>query len=172
MTPAAMARFLDSMSMREIADLAQLYTTATADNGRQPRLLDVMALRLDGTRLGRVSEHFGFGPVYAAIWRVAPEKSMMFQQTARTSAAAPTPGAMLASLPSSAAQIKGAIQITAGPNFLDMTIPEIYFTYRSAAMGSLSSAAAAWEASVLVGLRFSGALGYGYTAGTIINYAF
>lgn len=97
---------------------------------------------------------------------------MMFQQTARTSAAAPTPGVLLASFPSSAAQIKGALQVTAGPNFLDMTIPEIYFTYRSAALGSLSPAAAAWEASVLVGLRFAGAFGYGYTAGTVINSAF
>lgn len=53
--------------------LAQAYSISAADtmHQRPPVLLDLLAQRLDGIRLGQVSDHFGFEPVYAALWREA-----------------------------------------------------------------------------------------------------
>lgn len=61
--PLATARLFDGLSDGELADLAQLYTTAITDTGRAPRMLALFAQRLDGVRLGRASKHFGFAAV-------------------------------------------------------------------------------------------------------------
>ena len=77
-----MGRLVDELSEAELSDLAQLYVNATMDNGLPPKLLYVIAHRLDTSRLGRVSRHFGFAPVYAAVTAMAPAKSEGFSPRA------------------------------------------------------------------------------------------
>lgn len=92
LSPSKMASLLDGLTARELGDLAQLYTNANADFGRPSRLLDLMAVHMDAKRLGRLSEHFGFAPIYEAVWRSAPQKSLEFQQNSNTMRLGPVPG--------------------------------------------------------------------------------
>lgn len=57
------SRLLKGMHESELASLARVYTNAVHNSGRRARLLDLLALRLDGAELGRLSRHFGFAPV-------------------------------------------------------------------------------------------------------------
>lgn len=83
---------VDSLSEAELSDLAQLYVNATTDQGLQPKLIQVMAHRLDTQRLGRVSKHFGFGIVYAAVTALAPAKTQDFLTSSNPNHMGPTPG--------------------------------------------------------------------------------
>lgn len=89
-----MADLVDALSDAELSDLAQLYVNATTDHGLPPKLLFVMAHRLDPRHLGRVSSHFGFAPVYEAVTAVAPAKTQDFLVSSYTSYQGPTPGEM------------------------------------------------------------------------------
>ena len=53
-----------------------------------------MAVHMDAKRLGRLSEHLGSVPVYEAVWRSAPKKSLEFQQNSKTMRFGPVPGGL------------------------------------------------------------------------------
>jgi hypothetical protein len=89
-----MEALVDGLSEAELSDLAQLYVNATSDNGQQPKLLSVMANRLSAGHLVRVSRHFGFAAVYAAVTNVASAKAADFLAHANTADTGPTPGAL------------------------------------------------------------------------------
>ncbi|QPF74033.1 hypothetical protein G8A07_14655 [Roseateles sp. DAIF2] len=86
------AALLSRLSEAELSDLAQLYVNASTDTGHQGRLLDILSHRLSAPDLGRVSRHFGFAPVYDAVLRSAPGKSLDFQKNSNTMFSSPVPG--------------------------------------------------------------------------------
>lgn len=136
--------------------LAQAYTNSAADtmHQRPPVLLDLLAQRLDGMRLGQVSDHFGFEPVYAAVWRQAQHKSMDFERAANVNARPPTAG--------------GATAIYRPMQFrpqVTMTIGEIYSGFRTAPVGGLSINGALYETAMFAGGRIVAAFYAGSWAG-------
>jgi hypothetical protein len=169
---------LSGMSDLELRTLAQVYSNAVHNSGRQARLHDLLALRVDGSQLGRVSRHLGFAPMYEAIHRIAPQKSHQFQEHSNPNFAAPVPGAPLPMR--SAASLKPAAFKTDGtqaPQFIkttgptvEWTIYEIYLGFRTAPIGSLGPAAAAYQTTVYASAHLSAAFGGGYAVGTGISY--
>ena len=184
---ARIVRMLDNLGDSELSDLAQLYVNATADKGHSPRLLDILALRLDPVRLGRVSKHFGFAPTYEAVTRTAPAKSQDFMQHTDPNLLAPIPGAAHfgpngrlrktnsgnLNFDTTRATRGAMLKTTMGPRdnwmrkvgltaSLELTIYEIYLDFRTAPIGSLGVRAAIFETTLLV----SGATGLAWQAGT------
>jgi hypothetical protein len=178
---ARCSTLVDSLSEYEIQDLAALYWTSVASNGRAPMALDVLANRLSGAQLAKVSNAFGFEPVYAAVVRAAPHKSNDFLAVADTRSVAPYLSGDMP-LPSKAAMAaKGAQGVSApdvGSNniFLDYTIEQIYLSFRTAPVGSLSVPAALFSTGVFVVQQIGLAFSFGFALGTLAtlglqNYA-
>jgi hypothetical protein len=65
---------------------------ATTDLGLPPRLLNVVVHRLDAVHLARLSRHFGFAAVYAAVAAEVPAKMEAFTRLANVDDAGPRPG--------------------------------------------------------------------------------
>lgn len=136
---------------------------------RGSRLHELLALRIDGARLGRASRVFGFAPMYEAVNRLAPEKAAPFMENSSPSFRAPTPG----DSPLGAASIKPVrfMQVQSGPMLnIEMTLMEIYLEYRTAPIGSLGPVAAAYQASVYSLLHLSAAYYAGYQIGSGISW--
>src|SRR5437868_476695 len=72
------AMLVDNLTDKELSKLAQLYNQSNSDTGHKALLLPILAYRLDGARLGRLSQHFGYAPVYAAVVAHAPSKVEVF----------------------------------------------------------------------------------------------
>jgi hypothetical protein len=156
-------RLVDILSDRELHDLAQLYVNAVADTGHQARLLDVLAWRLDSSRLTRLSKFFGYADVDAAIVRSAPSKESAFSQSSSPAYAAPVAGTMLAG---AAAAAGGVSTMGSIAPYLDMTPTEIYLDFRTAPVGALGVAGALYETgTVMYSGLFVAAVG-GYLVGT------
>jgi hypothetical protein len=190
-----MANLVDSLSDAELSDLAQLYVNATTDQGLPSKLLDVMAHRLGEQRLGRISKHFGFASVYAAVTIVAPTKSNRFIDASLTSHESPRSGEMRfgyagryaqqssdegasAEFASSAALLGAGTQAGGGGagRFLHMTLYEIYLDFRTAPVGALGRAGSLWETGVVASTplyrSFLGGVAVGAAVGFLIqNYA-
>lgn len=142
-------RLLASMTPDELRALAGAYAAAA---GPQGRLLDLFALRLTGRDMGRLTPYFGYEPVYEALWRSAPNKSNEFEQFAATDVAS-----------------GGIAVMSAGVN-VDMTIPEIYLSFRTAPIGSLGVAAALYETAAFASRNLTLAYGSGYAVGTALSW--
>ena len=167
---AGAARLIANLTDREASDLAQLYTTATRDAGRQGRLLDVLANRLDASHLAKVAQHFGYLPVQEAVARAAPAKLSAFTQLANVSSVAPTYGGVVSSATPTLTAMAGAGVMV--PNagvgqWLNYTPYEIYLSLRTAPVGSLGVAGALYETAAIVGVVWKQAA-WGYAAGTIV----
>lgn len=158
-----MTRWLSTAGELELRMTAQLYTTASMDSGGSMALLDVMAHRLTGKQLGMVSQYFGFAPVYQAILRTAPGKSTEFQANTSPSYLAPVYGEVAFAPAIRAGSAKLGKQ---GPEFLDMTIYEIYLSFRTAPFGGLSVAAALYETGMAIWKPVGIAFGFGWAIGT------
>jgi hypothetical protein len=175
MDPPRMTRLLKNMSPAEWSDLAQLYTTAVADTGHAPRLLDVMATRLNGSQLAAVSQHFGFASTYEAVLRAAPAKALEFQQYSSTAFLSPAPGLLqfgpqgrFAS--TSKLEKPGPAHTPNGiGQFLNYTPYEIYLSFRTAPIGALGVAGALYESAVVMSSALGGAYTTGYAIGTAIS---
>jgi hypothetical protein len=89
-----MSKLIANLTDQELSDLAQLYVSAVNDADLPLKLLYVMAHRLDPGDLGRLSSHFGFAQVRAAIVAMAPSKPVEFQIRANPDDPGLTPGAM------------------------------------------------------------------------------
>ena len=162
------ARLFDNLSDRELGDLAQLYTTATSDSGHPPKILAVLAQRLDGARLGRASQHFGFAPVYEAVTIFSAHKSLEFQRNSQIAFSAPIPGRPL-SLSRGKVVSNGFIGPNAGVGeFLNYTPFEIYLAFRTSPIGALGAAGAAYETTVLMSGALGQAFGLGYAVGSLL----
>jgi hypothetical protein len=163
-----MDRFLKNIGENELSDLAQLYVNAVADSGHQAVLLDIMASRMTPQSLGRMSFHFGFAPVYAAVLRVAPSKAFEFQLNSDVMYMAPTPG-LYRFGSQGRISLKGLINPNGVGPFLDYTPYEIYLSFRTAPIGSLGVRAALYETGVLMSTPLAGAFGFGYGIGSLIS---
>jgi hypothetical protein len=142
---------IDNLSDRELSDLGALYTTANADTGHLPQLLSVLALRLDGVRLGRISKYFGYAPVYEAVLHFAPQKVQDFSQNTSSSYASPIVG----------------IHTMAGlGQWMNYTPQEIYLDLRTAPVGALGVTGALYESAAALATGTGIAYGVGYTAGS------
>ncbi|MFC5472675.1 hypothetical protein [Paraherbaspirillum soli] len=152
-------RVLDNLSDRELRDLAASYTSALG--GRHPQALDSLAQKLDGKRLARLAQVFGYLPVLtAASTHSSAEVQLAFAANVQHGAAAPKPA---------------RVTTQAAPT-IDMSIRDIYLEFRTAPVGSLSASAGITETAIFAGSRLSLAGAAGYQVGTgiywlISNYA-
>jgi hypothetical protein len=169
-----LSRVIANLSDDELQLLAVIYTRATANHGVPPRLLDTLAVRLSPGILGRVSRHFGFGAVYEAIIKHAPSKASEFQRHSNPNFMSPGPWSPV---PQPAAmRLAKFILEDERPAFyrrtsptLDYTLYEIYLSYRTAPVGSLTVRAALYETAVFAGSRLVAAYYAGYTVGTALS---
>jgi hypothetical protein len=162
-----MSRFLDNVQENELSDLAQLYVNAISDSGRQPVLLDIMAARMTGKELGRMSQHFGFAPLYAAVLRTAPGKALDFQFNSDVMLASPAPG-LLRFGKQGKLNSKGGVNVNGAGGFLDYTLYEIYLSFRTSPIGALGVRGAIYETITMVAGPLGTAFGFGYGVGTIV----
>lgn len=162
------ATLLDSMTSAELSMLAQVYTGAAAPSGRS-RLYDLLAVRLGGAHLGKVSRAFGFAPLYDAIHRVAPEKSQKFLENSSTSFLAPMHD--ISSLQGTRLMPARFLNVQRAPNpNIEMTILQIYLDYRTAPVGSLGPLSAAYQTTTYSLGHLATAFGFGVTIGTGVSY--
>ena len=174
-SPAEVAQVLDGYSERELAALAQNYTNATMDGGHQPRLLDVFALRLGGgPRLGRLSKHFGFGPTYEAVNRSARGATQDFLRHTRPDWAAPAPGRRVGVRFADGDGRPRMMRVAGVSEYLDMTIVQIFQSFRAGPIGGLSVAASSWMTGATVWAAVYASYSSGYVLGTaaaaVIDY--
>lgn len=180
-----MGVLVDALSEAELSDLAQLYVNATTDGGLPPKLYFVMAHRLDASRLGRVSKHFGFAPVYTAVTAMAPSKTQDFLAQTHTAYEGPTPGerrfgpaGRFAPKPSAGfvhARYRvpneswrmGLRKVGVG-QFLNMTPYEVYLDFRTAPVGALAVTGALWETAVVLSYTMTVAYSTGAAIGTYV----
>ncbi len=183
--PRATAELVDGLSEQELADLATLYTNASAVAGGNGQLLPMLARRLDDDRLVRICDHFGFGPTYAALNAIAPQRTSRFAMRANKNAMEPRIDRfrpkVTSSLPPDSTQSRPGVQrvayVRTQLRYLHYTPYEIYLDFRTAPVGALSVSGALWEAATVLSRRLGGAYLSGYAIGTqvveplIRNYA-
>lgn len=167
-----------SMSNAELNDLAFRYNVRAQNSGKTPVLLDLLARRCDQQSIARLGDYFGFEDVYAALYRVAPARAENLANALdRTRQRASRSSIQSAGKKEEVLQSAGIRSIskddqffrTTGEPMLDYTIGEIYLSYRTAPVGSLSVPSALYETASFAGTRLLGSFGVGYTAGTAIN---
>lgn len=142
---------IDNLTDKELGDLAHFYTQALNDTGHRGLLLPILAYRLDGVRLGRLSKHFGYAPVYAAVVQFTPEKIEAFNANSSPSYMG-----------------SGGVSTYAGAGqFLNYTLYEIYLSFRTAPVGALGVTGALYE----TGATIAQPLGWAFLAGTTAGIA-
>ncbi len=174
MDPARAARFMATLQDRELAALAQSYANACAVRfTHTPRLQDILALQLTPAQLGRVSQHFGFAPLYDSVIRLAPHKSLEFQRHTNPNFMAPVPRFDDSYGPNSGHNTNSNLP-PLGPlapyvAWLDSTPRDIYLTFRTSPNIGLLSVTSSLAAT-LGAYSFAAHLawGFGYGVGTLI----
>ena len=161
------AALLGGFSRGELRLLANTYANAL-DGSRPGRLLDLLAMRMRGKELARLSQYFGFAPLYEASWRSAPEKMQEFLEYADPNDAAPVPEAVYSPIKKVGYVTGGRFIKTFTPN-LDMTLRQIYTGFRTSVVGGLSVKAALYETTVYASRPLVAAWGTGYAVGTGIS---
>lgn len=172
---ARVTALVDSMTDRELHDLAQLYVNASADTSRMQSLLPVLANRLDAGRLARISKHFGYAATYDAVVRVAPAKAFEFTQRSSPAYAAPATGAVIAPPRAVASGMGQSLKSGTGfaspaadiGRFLDMTPNEIYLDFRTAPVGALGPTGALYETANVLAVGVGRAATVGVMVGTV-----
>jgi hypothetical protein len=163
------AALMGALSSDELDALAQRYVTATG--GLNGRLLDLLVLRLDGKTLASLAPHFGFAPLYEATWRTAPGKSQDYQRYADPTYEAPAPGDMSRLRLTPTRYVQGGMRKVWSYNLsVQMTAQEIYLEFRTAPLGSLGPAAAAYETMAYMSKHLFWAWGFGTAAGLATSW--
>jgi hypothetical protein len=153
-------RLIDNLQDRELADMAKLYKAAAADNHHERRLLHILAHRLDAKRLARLSNAFGYLPVYQAVATEAPAMAGTFSSA--VAFATPEPDLAMG-LSGGAIAMSGATGIG---KYLNYSAYEIYMDFRTMPVGSLGVGGALFETAAVVG----GAAWLAYQAGSVVGY--
>jgi hypothetical protein len=153
-------RVIDNLQDRELADMAKLYKAAAADNHHERRLLHILAHRLDAHRLARLSNAFGYLPVYQAVATEAPALAATFSSA--VAFATPEPDLAMG-LSGGAVAMSGVSGIG---KYLFYTPYEIYMDFRTMPVGSLGAGGALFETALVVG----GAAWMAYQAGSVVGY--
>ena len=161
------AALLGGFSRGELRSLANTYAEAL-DGSRPGRLLDLLALRLRGRQLARLSPYFGFAPMYEASWRSAPEKTQEFLEHANPNDVAPVPEAVYSPIKKVRYVTGGRFIKTFTPN-LDMTLRQIYTGFRTSVVGGLSVKAALYETTVYASRPIIMTWGGAYFVGTGVS---
>lgn len=185
-----MNTLIDALSEQELSDLAQLYSNATTDTGHPTRLFQVFAHRLDSSRLGRLSKHFGFSAIYGAVVSISPNKTEGFLASSQPSYSGPIPGQNRFG-PNGKYSHSGLVSINVNPErvslmkaayfepttrlikvgngqFLNYTPYEIYLSFRTSPIGALGVTASLYETSLVLSTTLAGAYGTGYAIGTYV----
>jgi hypothetical protein len=160
----AVALLISHLSDLELSHLAQLYTSARVDSGRQDMLLPILAQRLSGAALAKVSRHFGYEATYEAVARMAPQKLSEFDGLAIRTTRAPVPGAALVQ--------RAGVHTDAGTGvgkWLDYTPTEIYLDMRTAPVGSLTVQGALFETTAVLAATTWASYNTGYEVGTVVG---
>jgi len=164
--------WLDQMSDRELADLAQLYTNSNAMTFRTGHALEVLAVRLDVNRLARLPKFFGTSEVTRAVLAAAPTKySALTAVSGPDVHAAPLAGAPVTYPVAMQGSLSGSTvrPMQTAPT-VDMTLNEVYLNFRTLPVGSLSVQSSIYETAQFAGKNLVYAWGVGYGFGTGITY--
>lgn len=153
LAPQRFSALWHDLTPAETTALAQLYDQSAQDAGGSPRLLAIVAERASIEVLGRVAGAFGVERVFSATASAAPEKLPAL-------AAAFSAGA--GSLPGPA-----VVATTSGPT-IDYTLHEIYLSYRTAPVGSLSVPSSIYMTARYAAPQLLLAWGTGYGAGRVM----
>jgi hypothetical protein len=146
--PVAMSEWVDNAEPALWPTLAACYETAIANAGRPHVLADLLALNLDIERLARLAPYLAPQTLETALMRWRPEQHAGFLQLTATS-----PHGVAAST------------MNSGPT-IDYTLREVYLSYRTAPVGSLTVRAALYEATVFAGRHLVVAWGVGTLIGS------
>lgn len=161
-TPAQANRLFLQLSSKEISLLGERYNKHTRDQGRPGAFLTLAAQRLNPTNLAKLIPQFGYSDVYAAATAVSAQKGLAtvshFDANAATLQASGLRSTMR----------QPSVQTNASIGMLDYTIEEIYLSFRTAPVGALTPAAAAYETATFIGARLATSFGAGYAVGTVI----
>jgi hypothetical protein len=152
------ALMMGHLTDREIANLAQLHTNATAASGLPSRLTEVLAHRLHGKQLARAAAAFGTAPMYESLMRIAPQKLRDLDLAVMHPA--PVIGAM------TVAAVKSVPDSKLAGQFFNYTVEEIYLSFRTAPIGAMGVAGALWETGMVLGQTAGAAFGFGYAVGS------
>jgi hypothetical protein len=170
-----LSSLLANLSEDELQLLSVIYMRAVANYGIHPNLLEMLAARLSPAELGRISRHFGFAPVYEALVRRAPQKSVEFERHSNPGFLAPGPWSPVP-VPASQRNVKFIVD-EGGPSHFKRTSPtihytlyEIYLSYRTAPVGALGVNGALFETALFASSRLSLAYGAGHAIGTGLSY--
>lgn len=146
-TPLQVACWLDCVEVRSLTTLAQAYVNATEQRGRSALALEILAERLDATRLARLATHFGCQRVSAAVAHAAPSRLAAFMALADRSATGPVAGEM-----NLHRHVRGADSAPSPSGvFLDHSTEQMYLCFRTAPLGATSVAVALFETGAMVG---------------------
>ena len=176
MSPTFASALWSRLSPIEREALSQCYANSVGATGGTMVLMDLLAVRLDGKRLGQVADHFGFEPVLSAVLRRAKGKALDFERHANVHSMQRVPGPLCLDTPAAAGFKKmGYLRVQQQPQgpfkpTTDMTPTQIYQGFRNAPVGGLSVPSALHAAGTYIGKNVIPYLGYGYLIGTGITY--
>jgi len=154
MTPTRASAWAGSLSPIEMQMLAQLYDRACNDIGHSKLLPAILASRVDPMNLARLASSLGVDPIYAAVNSIAPQKLPLLTRALdqRTSVERPQP----------------VFGVATGPT-TDMTLYEIYQSFRGGPTGGLGFSSAVYAASVYASKHLTVVWGVSYVAGTLLG---
>jgi hypothetical protein len=171
MPAAAVPAWLDQMSDAELQDFAQLYVNANADAHRNGAVLQVFAARVDGKRLGRLAQFFGYQEMNEAVLAVAPLKAQAFAASASVAHPGPVPGAALMDRGTTNAPLVAGVAATPPTKpTTDMTVEEIYHMFRTLPDGARSIPSAIYETLKYTATEVTLVGTTAYGVGTLIVY--
>jgi hypothetical protein len=151
LAPSRLSALWHDLRPAEAAALVRLYDASVYDAGGTAPLLEILAERGEIDVLARAASAFGAERLYAATAAAAPAKLP----------------ALEAAFASSDTRLAAQAAMNSGPT-IDYTLHEIYLSYRTAPVGSLSA-----KASVYMTVRYASpqlllAWGTGYAAGSAV----
>lgn len=135
--------------------LATLYEASARDSGQPQRLLAVAAERAHPATLARMGVAFGDQRVLEAVRaHAAPKLEAVEAQLLRA-------GAATSAAPVVSAPLSG--------DMLNYTLREIYWSYRTAPIGSTGVVTSLYQATRHASVHLTAAWGIGYGAGTLVS---
>jgi hypothetical protein len=164
-SPERLARYFATASRADLMRLGQAYADSLATNGTPPWALDVLAARLSPEQLARLCPLFGFHALAESVSRAAANQYSLFVSLAPKVSG---PVAFARGLESLGGEGPGA-QAARNTNYLDMTIEQIYTSFRTAPHpAGMSVKASLYSTASVLTRSLSPAFGTGFAVGSAL----
>jgi len=149
---------------QHLDDLLGAYGRAEQRTGRTGALIDLLAVRLPATDLARLSPHFMPDRLWQAVGQLAPQKLTAFANALEAARLAGFTRSSQRAVPG-----RESFSGSAGAT-IEMTIHEIYLSFRTAPVGSLGVLGASYQTLVYSSMHLGAAWYGGQVVGTGINW--